>query len=98
MQGTFRYLNVGLGVILAFVGVKMLLIGEPFEVHLPTYVSLTVIAAVIAVAVIASLRADARDRRTGMTPPDDLLTSDVGDLKERGPWRPEPRANGSKTR
>ena len=32
MQGKFRYLNIGLGVILAFVGVKMLLIGEPFEV------------------------------------------------------------------
>ena len=29
MQGKFRYLNIGLGVILAFVGVKMLLIGEP---------------------------------------------------------------------
>ena len=35
MQGRFRYLNIGLGVILAFVGVKMLLIGEPFEVPLP---------------------------------------------------------------
>ena len=42
MQGKFRYLNVGLGVILAFVGIKMLLIGEPFEIHLPTYVSLSV--------------------------------------------------------
>ena len=45
MQGKFRYLNIGLGVILAFVGVKMLLIGEPFEIHLPTYVSLSVIFA-----------------------------------------------------
>ena len=69
MQGKFRYLNVGLGVILAFVGVKMLLIGEPFEVHLPTFVSLGVIAAVIAAAVVASLRADARDRRAGVAPP-----------------------------
>src|SRR5215207_1534152 len=66
MQGKFRYLNVGLGVILAFVGVKMLLIGEPFEVHLPTFVSLGVIAAVIAASVVASLRADARDRRNGI--------------------------------
>ena len=66
MQGKFRYLNVGLGVILAFVGVKMLLIGEPFEVHLPTYVSLAVIAPVITAAVVASLRADARDRRAGL--------------------------------
>jgi tellurite resistance protein TerC len=61
MQGKFRYLNVGLGVILAFVGVKMLLIGEPFEVHLPTFVSLGVIALVLAVAIIASLQADKRD-------------------------------------
>ncbi len=65
MQGRFRYLNVGLGVILAFVGVKMLLIGEPFEVHLPTWRLLAIIAIVIAVAVFASVRADARDRRLG---------------------------------
>ena len=65
MQGKFRYLNVGLGVILAFVGVKMLLIGEPFEVHLPTVVSLAVIAVVIAVAVVASLYADASERDDG---------------------------------
>jgi tellurite resistance protein TerC len=63
MQGKFRYLNVGLGVILAFVGVKMLLVGEPFEVHLPTYLSLAVITAVIATSVLASLRADASDRQ-----------------------------------
>jgi tellurite resistance protein TerC len=63
MQGKFRYLNVGLGVILAFVGVKMLLIGEPFEVHLPTFVSLSVIAAVVGASVVASLAADARDHR-----------------------------------
>ena len=63
MQGRFRYLNVGLGVILAFVGVKMLLIGEPFEVHMPTYVSLSTIVAVLAVSVVASLRAEARERR-----------------------------------
>jgi tellurite resistance protein TerC len=61
MQGKFRYLNVGLGVILAFVGIKMLLIGEPFEVHLPTYISLAFIALVLTVSVVASLRADARD-------------------------------------
>jgi len=65
MQGRFRYLNTGLGIILAFVGVKMLLIGEPFEVHTPTYVSLGVIAIVLAVAVAASLWADSRDRDEG---------------------------------
>jgi len=61
MQGKFRYLNVGLGVILGFVGVKMLLIGKPFEVHLPTFVSLGVIAAVLAVSVGASLWVDRRE-------------------------------------
>ena len=61
MQDRFRYLNIGLGVILAFVGVKMLLIGKPFEVHMPTPVSLVVIVAVLVVAVVASLRADARE-------------------------------------
>jgi tellurite resistance protein TerC len=61
MQGRFRYLNIGLGVILAFVGVKMLLLGEPFEIHLPTFVSLAVIAAVLTVAILLSMWADARD-------------------------------------
>ena len=63
MQGKFRYLNIGLGVILGFVGVKMLLIGEPFEVHMPTALSLGVIALVLVVSVVTSLKADARDHR-----------------------------------
>jgi tellurite resistance protein TerC len=63
MQGKFRYLNIGLGVILGFVGIKMLLIGKPFEVHMPTALSLGVIALVLVVAVVTSLRADARDHR-----------------------------------
>jgi tellurite resistance protein TerC len=66
MQGKFRYLNIGLGVILAFVGIKMLLIGEPFEVHLPTYISLGVIALVLTIAIVASLRADKRDHDSGV--------------------------------
>ena len=66
MQGKFRYLNVGLGIILAFVGVKMLVVGAPLHVHLPTFVSLAVIAAVITASVVASLLADARDRREAL--------------------------------
>jgi tellurite resistance protein TerC len=69
MQGKFRYLNIGLGVILAFVGVKMLLIGEPFEVHMPTYASLSVIAVVLGITIAASLYADRRDRRVGEESP-----------------------------
>ena len=73
LQGKFRYLNVGLGVILGFVGVKMLLVGAPFEVHLPTFVSLGVIALVLTTAIVASLRADARDERN--QPPGDRVPS-----------------------
>lgn len=71
MQGKFRYLNVGLGVILAFVGIKMLLIGEPFEIHMPTYVSLGVIALVLTVSIVASIRADDRDHDAGIKPKDE---------------------------
>ena len=44
MMAMLRYLKVQPGLILAFVGVKMLLLGELFEIHLPTFVSLAVIA------------------------------------------------------
>ncbi|MGH2685538.1 MAG: TerC family protein [Actinomycetota bacterium] len=55
----FRYLNIGLGAILAFVGMKMLLADV---YHMPTWASLTVIGGVLAVAVVASLRAERRDQ------------------------------------
>jgi tellurite resistance protein TerC len=63
MQDRFRYLNQGLGVILGFVGVKMLLLDV---VHLPTWASLSVILLVLAATVVLSLRADRRDQ-TGST-------------------------------
>ena len=58
MAGRFRYLNLGLGVILAFVGVKML-VTEVY--HFPTWASLLVITVVLTVAIVASLRADKRE-------------------------------------
>lgn len=58
MAGRFRYLNAGLGVILAFVGVKMLL-AEVY--HMPTALSLAVIAVVLTVTIWASLRAEKRE-------------------------------------
>ena len=61
MAGRFRYLNVGLGVILAYVGVKMLLVGPPVEWHPPSYISLIVIGVVLTTAVVASLRADSKE-------------------------------------
>ena len=65
MAGRFRYLNAGLGVILAFVGVKMLLADV---YHIPIWLSLTVIALVLTVAIIASLRAERRDEEAGEPP------------------------------
>ncbi len=61
MQGRFRYLNTGLGIILAFVGVKMLLLDV---YHMPTWLSLTVIASVLTVTIWASLRAEKNDPTT----------------------------------
>jgi tellurite resistance protein TerC len=58
MAGRFRYLNVGLAVILAFVGVKML-IAELY--HFPTWASLLVIIVVLTVTIVASLRAEKRE-------------------------------------
>lgn len=62
----------------------MLLIGEPFEIHLPTYVSLAFIATVIAVCIVTSLRADARDRRIGHLPPARLLMLDAPTVDDVG--------------
>jgi tellurite resistance protein TerC len=74
MAGKFRYLNVGLGVILAYVGVKMLLVGPPVEWHPPTYLSLVVIGVVLTVAIVASLRADAREHD-----PDDTVAHELAE-------------------
>lgn len=64
--GKLRYLNVGLGVILAYVGVKMLL-AEVW--HPPTLASLGVIAIVLTITVVVSLRVDAHQRAAGDTAP-----------------------------
>ena len=66
MAGRFRYLNVGLGIILAFVGLKMLLVKV---VHLPTWVSLAFITVVLTVTILTSLRAEKRDPRPAPTGP-----------------------------
>ncbi len=63
MAGRFRYLNIGLGVILGFVGLKMLF-AELY--HPPMWLSLGVIAAALAVSIITSLQADRRDLGTAV--------------------------------
>jgi tellurite resistance protein TerC len=58
LRDKFDYLQPGLAVILAFVGVKMI-VSEWY--HIPTPVSLGVIAAVLTVAIVASVRLDRPD-------------------------------------
>lgn len=58
MAGRFRYLNFGLGLVLGFVGLKML-IAEWF--HFPIWISLGIIAVILTVTIVASLRAETRD-------------------------------------
>ncbi len=58
LAGRFRYLNLGLGVILAFVGTKMLLSDVT---HISTWVSLAVIVVVLTVTILASLWAERRN-------------------------------------
>lgn len=58
MASKFRYLNIGLGVILGFVGIKMMLVEV---IHLPTWLSLGVITCVLTTTIVASLRAEQRD-------------------------------------
>jgi len=60
VMGFFRYLNVGLSLVLAFIGVKMLI--EPW-VKIPILLSLGVVVGVLAVAVIASVVAARVEQR-----------------------------------
>jgi len=54
----FRYLKIGLSFVLCFVGIKMMIV-EVY--HFPTWVSLSVIAVVLAITIWLSLRAEKRD-------------------------------------
>ncbi len=68
--GYFRYLKIGLSVVLAFIGLKMLLDPhgqEPkrFQVEIPTGVSLMTVAAIILIAIVLSIMVAEREKRTG---------------------------------
>lgn len=58
MADRFRYLHMGLGAILAFVGMKMMAVEF---IHLPIWLSLGVIAIILTVTILASLRAERRE-------------------------------------
>ena len=69
--GYFRYLKVGLSVVLIFIGVKMLL--DPhegmkplwFQVEIPISVSLLAVAAIILGSILLSVTAAYREKRAG---------------------------------
>ena len=54
LHGRFRYLQTGLAVILAFVGVKMI-VQQLWDFHINTFLSLGIIAVILAVSIGASL-------------------------------------------
>jgi len=57
MHNKFKYLQTGLAFILAFVGVKMI-IAQAFDYHMPMWLSLGGIGAILAVSIGASLLSD----------------------------------------
>ncbi len=62
----FRYLKMGLAVVLGFVGAKMLLTDV---VHIPIWISLVAIACILGVAVAASLRVTTEPEHERMDAP-----------------------------
>jgi tellurite resistance protein TerC len=72
LRDKFDYLQPGLALILAFVGVKMI-IAEWY--HIPTFLSLGVIATILAVAIIASIKFQRPDGHG----PDEALDDHTGE-------------------
>jgi tellurite resistance protein TerC len=95
MQDKFRYLNYGLGAILGWVGVKMMITwaSKQFEwpsadFHFPTWLSLGVIIVVLFITVTASLVADKRDPHGGGHggpggPVEDKMPGPAGEGREK---------------
>ncbi len=87
LRNRFRFLQQGIALVLAFVGVKML-VSELY--HVPTYLSLVVIAAILAVAVVVSIVRPPADDEGGEQPDgdghgeaDDGAGRHEGDVDER---------------
>jgi tellurite resistance protein TerC len=60
-MGTFRYLKLGLSLVLGFVGVKMII--AALEIKIPIAISLGVIATILFVSIFASYLANRRDAK-----------------------------------
>ena len=66
--GYFRYLKIGLSVVLVFIGVKMLLVPHDhspkwFQVDIPTTVSLLIVAVILLIAIVLSITAARPEKR-----------------------------------
>lgn len=60
-MGQFRYLKIGLSLVLGFVGLKMII--AAFHVKIPIVISLSVIALILVGSIVASLIASKRDAK-----------------------------------
>lgn len=90
-----RYLNVGLAVVLSFIGVKMILAGPEISlfgkqimsapgVHIDPTISLAIVTSILAIAIVASLIAQRREAA--------LKAVDVASGEGAQPTSPEPAA------
>jgi tellurite resistance protein TerC len=59
--GMFRYLKIGLSLVLGFVGIKMII--SAIDIKIPIAISLGVIALILTVSIVASFIANRRDAR-----------------------------------
>jgi tellurite resistance protein TerC len=90
LHARFRYLQTGLAVILAFVGVKMI-VQQAFDFHIPTYVSLPVIGLILGVSIGASLlRRDPDDHEEAT---DEAMVEALHDAFDDDPTT-DPRVTG----
>ncbi len=102
LKDRFQYLEYGLAAILAFVGVKMLLLN--WDIHIPIVWSLLIILALLTISIVASLRVppDPRDVDGDAVPggswddvPDDEVpTLDVAAEEALDDHDGEPRGDG----
>jgi tellurite resistance protein TerC len=83
MMRRFRYLQIGLAIVLGFVGVKMLL-ADVYEI--PIWASLVFIVVTLSTAVLSSLHVEGREaRRSGSADTDDSLAfGDPPDPQDSG--------------
>ena len=61
LMGMFRFLKIGLSLVLGFVGVKMII--SALDIKIPIAVSLGVITVILTASIVASLLANRRDAR-----------------------------------